>query len=37
MTENEIATKIIGVCINIHKNLGPGSLCTDINLSKIVR
>ena len=26
MTENEIATKIIGVCINIHKNLGPGLL-----------
>ncbi len=26
MTENEIATKIIGVCINIHKSLGPGLL-----------
>ncbi|NQT65671.1 MAG: GxxExxY protein [FCB group bacterium] len=26
MTENEIATKIIGVCINIHKSLGPGIL-----------
>jgi hypothetical protein len=23
MTENEIATKIIGVCINLHKTLGP--------------
>ncbi|MBC8383436.1 MAG: GxxExxY protein [Candidatus Cloacimonetes bacterium] len=26
MTENEIATKIIGVCINLHKTLGPGLL-----------
>ena len=26
MTENEMATKIIGVCINLHKILGPGLL-----------
>ena len=26
MTENEIATKIIGVCITLHKTLGPGLL-----------
>jgi len=24
MTENEITNKIIGVCIEIHKNIGPG-------------
>jgi GxxExxY protein len=26
MTENEIATKVIGICIELHKNLGPGLL-----------
>lgn len=26
MTENELATKVIGVCIEIHKQYGPGLL-----------
>ena len=26
MTENEIATKVIGICLNIHTKLGPGLL-----------
>jgi len=26
MTENDIATKIIGVAIELHKKLGPGLL-----------
>ena len=26
MTENEISSKIIGACIEVHKQLGPGLL-----------
>jgi GxxExxY protein len=26
MTENELATKVIGICIEVHNALGPGLL-----------
>lgn len=41
MTENQISSKVIGACIEVHKQLGPGLLestyetCLDYELNKL--